>query len=144
MAYFSFTKSILEGKPIKVFNYGNMKRDFTYIDDIVEGMVRLLDRFPLPNEQWDRFHPDPSSSYAPYKIYNIGHNQPVKLLDFIQTLESLLGMEAKKEFLPMQLGDVEATYADIDDLHRAVGFQPSTSIRDGLKKFVDWYKAYYQ
>ncbi|WP_047758459.1 NAD-dependent epimerase/dehydratase family protein, partial [Geobacillus sp. ZGt-1] len=144
MAYFSFTKSILEGKPIKVFNHGNMKRDFTYIDDIVEGMVRLLDRPPLPNEQRDRFHPDPSSSYAPYKIYNIGNNQPVKLLDFIQTLESLLGVEAKKEFLPMQPGDVEATYADIDDLHQAVGFQPSTSIRDGLKKFVDWYKAYYQ
>lgn len=144
MAYFLFTKSILEGKPIKVFNHGKMKRDFTYIDDIVEGMVRLLDRPPLPNEQWDRFHPDPSSSYAPYKIYNIGNNQPVKLLDFIQTLESLLGVEAKKEFLPMQAGDVEATYADIDDLHQAVGFQPSTSIRDGLKKFVDWYKAYYQ
>ena len=144
MAYFSFTKNILEGKPIKVFNHGNMKRDFTYIDDIVEGMVRLLDQPPLPNEQWDRFRPDPSSSYAPYKIYNIGNNQPVNLLDFIETLESLLGVEAKKEFLPMQPGDVEATYADIDDLHRAVGFQPSTSIQEGLRSFVEWYKSYYQ
>ena len=144
MAYFSFTKNILEGKTIKVFNHGNMKRDFTYIDDIVEGMMRLLDHPPLPNEQWDRFHPDPSSSYAPYKIYNIGNNKPVKLLDFIETLESLLGVEAKKEFLPMQPGDVEATYADIDDLHQAVGFQPSTSIQDGLRMFVEWYKAYYQ
>jgi UDP-glucuronate 4-epimerase len=144
MAYFSFTKNILEGKTIKVFNHGNMKRDFTYIDDIVEGMSRLLDCPPIPNNEWDRLNPDPSSSYAPYKIYNIGNNKPVKLLDFISTLESLLGVEAKKEFLPMQPGDVEATYADIDDLYNAVGFQPSTSIEDGLRQFVEWYKVYYQ
>ncbi|MBB6285318.1 NAD-dependent epimerase [Geobacillus subterraneus] len=143
MAYFSFTKNILEGKPIKVFNHGNMRRDFTYIDDIVEGMVRLLDKPPASNPNWDRMSPDPSSSYAPYKIYNIGNNQPVKLLDFIKTLESLLGVKAKMEFLPMQPGDVEATYADIDDLQKAVGFNPSTSIEDGLRKFVEWYRSYY-
>ncbi|GAJ38351.1 NAD-dependent epimerase [Saccharococcus caldoxylosilyticus] len=143
MAYFSFTKHILEGKPIKVFNHGNMKRDFTYIDDIIEGMICLLDKPPIANPNWDRMSPDPSSSYAPYKIYNIGNNQPVKLLDFIETLESLLGIKAKMEFLPMQPGDVEATYADIDDLQKAVGFHPSTSIEDGLKKFVDWYRGYY-
>jgi UDP-glucuronate 4-epimerase len=144
MAYFSFTKNILEGKPIKVFNHGNMRRDFTYIDDIVEGMVRLLDKPPVSNPNWDRMSPDPSSSYAPYKIYNIGNNQPVKLLDFIETLESLLGVKAKMEFLPMQPGDVEATYADIDDLQKAVGFHPSTSIEDGLRKFVEWYRNYYR
>lgn len=144
MAYFSFTKNILEGKPIKVFNHGNMKRDFTYIDDIVEGIVRLLDKPPVSNPNWDRMSPDPSSSYAPYKIYNIGNNQPVKLLDFIETLESLLGVKAKMEFLPMQPGDVEATYADIDDLQKAVGFHPSTSIEDGLRKFVKWYRSYYR
>ncbi len=121
-----------------------MKRDFTYIDDIVEGMVRLLNRPPLPNDNWDRSNPEPSSSYAPYKIYNIGNNKPVKLLDFITTLESLLGVEAKKEFLPMQPGDVEATYADIEDLYEAIGFQPSTSIQEGLRKFVEWYNTYYQ
>jgi len=143
MAYFSFTKNILEGKPIKVFNHGNMRRDFTYIDDIVEGMVRLLDKPPVSNPNWDRMSPDPSSSYAPYKIYNIGNNQPVKLLDFIETLESLIGVKAKMEFLPMQPGDVEATYADIDDLQKAVGFHPSTSIEDGLRKFVEWYRSYY-
>jgi UDP-glucuronate 4-epimerase len=143
MAYFSFTKNILEGKPIKVFNHGNMRRDFTYIDDIVEGMVRLLDKPPVSNQNWDRMSPDPSSSYAPYKIYNIGNNQPVKLLDFIETLESLLGVKAKMEFLPMQPGDVEATYADIDDLQKAVGFHPSTSIEDGLRKFIEWYRSYY-
>jgi UDP-glucuronate 4-epimerase len=143
MAYFSFAKNILKGKPIKVFNHGNMRRDFTYIDDIVEGMVRLLDKPPVSNPNWDRMSPDPSSSYAPYKIYNIGNNQPVKLLDFIKTLESLLGVKAKMEFLPMQPGDVEATYADIDDLQKAVGFHPSTSIEDGLRKFVEWYRSYY-
>lgn len=143
MAYFSFTKNILEGKPIKVFNHGNMRRDFTYIDDIVEGMARLLDKPPVSNPNWDRMSPDPSSSYAPYKIYNIGNNQPVKLLDFIKTLESLIGVKAKMEFLPMQPGDVEATYADIDDLQKAVGFHPSTSIEDGLRKFVEWYRSYY-
>jgi UDP-glucuronate 4-epimerase len=144
MAYFTFTKQILESKPIKVFNHGNMKRDFTYIDDIVEGIVRLIDKPPVSNPNWDRSCPDPSSSYAPYKIYNIGNNKPVRLMDFIKTLESLLGVKAKMQLLPMQPGDVEATYADIDDLQKAVGFQPSTSIEDGLREFVKWYKHYYQ
>ena len=121
-----------------------MRRDFTFICDFVQGMVRLLDKPPVSNPNWDRMSPDPSSSYAPYKIYNIGNNQPVKLLDFIETLESLLGVKAKMEFLPMQPGDVEATYADIDDLQKAVGFHPSTSIEDGLRKFVEWYRSYYR
>ena len=143
MAYFSFTKNILEGKPIKVFNYGNMKRDFTYIDDIVEGIVRLIKRIPEANDSWDRSKPDPATSYAPYRIYNIGNNQPIKLMDFVETLEKLLGKKANIEFLPMQDGDVEATYADITDLHDTVGFKPSTSLEEGLQKFVDWYTSYY-
>ncbi|WP_413378022.1 NAD-dependent epimerase [Alkalihalobacillus sp. 1P02AB] len=144
MAYFSFTKNILEGKTIKVFNNGEMMRDFTYIDDIVEGIVRLLDKAPQPNEDFDRMNPDPSTSYAPYKIYNIGNNEPVKLMDFITTLERLLDKKANIEFLPMQAGDVKATFADIDDLKRDVGFNPSTPIEVGLGHFVKWYKDYYQ
>jgi UDP-glucuronate 4-epimerase len=144
MAYFSFTKNILEGKQIKVFNNGEMMRDFTYIDDIVEGIVRLLDKPPVANPEWDRQNPDPSSSYGPYKIFNIGNNEPVKLMDFIQTLERLLDKKANIEFLPMQPGDVQATFADVDDLKQAVGFNPSTSIEDGLREFVDWYKWYYK
>lgn len=144
MAYFSFTKNILEGKQIKVFNNGEMMRDFTYIDDIVEGIVRLLDKPPVANPDWDRENPDPSSSYAPYKIFNIGNNEPVKLMDFINTLERLLGKKANIEFLPMQPGDVKATFADVDDLKRAVGFNPSTSIEDGLREFVEWYREYYK
>lgn len=143
MAYFSFTKNIVEGQTIKVFNHGEMMRDFTYIDDIVDGVVALLEQPPQADPNWDFEHPMASSSYAPYKIYNIGNNQPVKLMDFIETLEKHLGIEAKKEFLPMQPGDVQATYADIDDLQQATGFTPSTSIDDGLKKFVDWFKTYY-
>lgn len=143
MAYYSFTKNIIEGTTIKVFNNGEMMRDFTYIDDIVDGIVRLLDRPPKANPSWDQEHPDPSSSYAPYKLYNLGNNQPVKLMDFIQTLEKHLGIEAKKEFLPMQPGDVQATFADIDDLQLDTGFNPSTTIDEGLKKFVKWYKDYY-
>lgn len=144
MAYFSFTKNILEGKQIKVFNNGEMMRDFTYIDDIVEGIVRLLDKPPVANPDWDRKNPDPSSSYAPYKVFNIGNNEPVKLMDFIQTLEKLLGKKANMEFLPMQPGDVKATFADIDDLKQAVDFNPSTPIEEGLKQFVEWYKEYYK
>ncbi|WP_096185782.1 NAD-dependent epimerase [Evansella halocellulosilytica] len=143
MAYYSFTKNIVEGKTIKVFNNGEMMRDFTYIDDIVDGIVRLIDMPPQADDSWDRENPDPSSSYAPYKLYNIGNNQPVKLMDFIQTLEKHLGIEAKKEFLPMQPGDVQATYADIDSLNKATGFNPTTTIDEGLKNFVDWYKEYY-
>ncbi|RSL29771.1 NAD-dependent epimerase [Salibacterium salarium] len=143
MAYYSFTKNIIEGKTIKVFNNGEMMRDFTYIDDIVDGIVRLLDHPPEANPSWDRENPDPSTSYAPYQLYNIGNNQPVKLMDFISTLEKHLGMEVEKEFLPMQPGDVEATYANIDPLQEAVGFSPRTSLDEGLKHFVDWYVTYY-
>jgi len=144
MAYFLFTKAILSGEPIKVFNDGKMKRDFTYIDDIVEGIVRLIPKAPKANKDWDRSKPKPSSSFAPYRIFNIGNNQPVELLSFIQVLEKALGKEAKKEFLPMQDGDVEATFADVDDLMREVDFKPSTSIETGLTKFVEWYKQYYK
>lgn len=143
MAYFSFTKKILAGEPIKIFNNGEMMRDFTYIDDIVDGIVRLLDHPPKANPEFDRENPIPSASYAPYKIYNIGNNQPIKLMDFIETLEKHIGIEAKKEFLPMQAGDVKATYADIDDLQQTTGFKPTTTIDDGLKQFVDWYMEYY-
>lgn len=143
MAYFSFTKKILAGETIQVFNNGEMMRDFTYIDDIVEGIERLIDQPPKANPDFDRENPTASGSYAPYKVYNIGNNQPVKLMDFIQTIEKHLGIEAKKEFLPMQPGDVKATYADIDDLTEATGFKPSTTIDQGIKKFVDWYMGYY-
>lgn len=143
MAYFSFTKKIIEGKTIKIFNNGNMKRDFTYIDDIVEGIYKLIDVPPKIDSNWDKMNPKSNSSYAPYHIYNIGNNKPVKLMDFINTLEKHIGIEAKKEYLPMQLGDVEATYADIDDIKNDVGFNPNISIDYGLKKFVEWYRSYY-
>lgn len=142
MAYYSFTKNIIEENTIKVFNNGDMRRDFTYIDDIVEGIVRLLDKPPVHTIGWDRANPDSSSSYAPYKIYNIGNNKPIKLMDFINTLEKLIGKKAKVEFLPMQPGDVKETYADIADLHADVGFHPSTTIEEGLTHFVNWYKKY--
>lgn len=144
MAYFSFTKAIIEGKPIDVFNYGNMKRDFTYIDDIVEGVVRVIGRVPQPNPAWDRAHPDPGSSYAPYKLYNLGNNNPVELTKFIELLERNLRKKAIKNMLPMQAGDVPITYADVDDLMRDVGFRPSTTLETGLKKFTDWYLSYYR
>lgn len=144
MAYFSFTKNIMEGKPIKVFNNGEMMRDFTYIDDIVEGIVRLIDKKPEPNLEFDHLNPDPSSSHAPYKVYNIGNNEPVKLMDFIRTIEKHVGKEANLEFLPMQPGDVQATYADINDLQKVTGFSPTTSIDEGIGKFVEWYKSYYK
>lgn len=143
MAYFSFTRAILERKTIKVFNYGKMKRDFTYIDDIVEGIVRLLDRIPQPDRHWEGTRPDPGRSYAPYRIYNIGNNRPVELLYFIEVLEQALGKKAKKELLPMQPGEVPETYADIDDLVREAGFRPGTGIEEGIRKFVAWYKDYY-
>lgn len=143
MAYFSFTRDITNGNPIKVFNEGRMQRDFTYIDDIVEGIVRLYERPPTADPQWDREHPDPGTSYAPYKVYNIGNNKPVALMTFIRTIEQKLGKEAKLEFMPMQPGDVEATYADIEDLTRDVGFAPTTSIEEGIGRFVDWYQSYY-
>jgi UDP-glucuronate 4-epimerase len=144
MAYFSFTNNILEGKPIKVFNHGNMERDFTYIDDIVEGISKLIDRPPVGNRQWDESKNDLSTSFAPYKIYNIGNNQPVKLMRFINALEDALGIEAEKIYMDMQPGDVLRTYADVSDLEKDINFKPSTSIEDGLKKFVEWYKDYYK
>ncbi|MBK5482826.1 NAD-dependent epimerase [Peribacillus sp. TH16] len=143
MAYYSFTRNIIEENTIRVFNNGDMRRDFTYIDDIVEGIIRLLDNPPIYNETWDRANPDPSSSYAPYKIYNIGNNNPIKLMDFINTLENLIGKKARIEFLPMQPGDVKETYADISDLHADVGFYPATTVEEGLTQFVNWYNKYY-
>ena len=144
MALFLFTKSILAGKPIKVFNDGNMKRDFTYIDDIIEGVARLIPKPPKPNPSWDSSNPDPGTSSAPYKVYNIGNNSPVELSRFIEVLEEKLGKKAIKEYLPMQPGDVLATYADVDDLMRDVGFKPATSIEDGIDRFVNWYREYYR
>ncbi|MFB4213364.1 NAD-dependent epimerase [Shouchella sp. JSM 1781072] len=144
MAYFSFTKNIIEGKTIKVFNNGEMMRDFTYIDDIVEGVVRLLDQKPESNIAFNHLNPDPSSSHAPYKVFNIGNNSPVRLMDFIQTIEHHVGKKAKLEYLPMQPGDVKATYANIDELQEAIGFSPSTSIEEGIGKFVEWYRSYYK
>lgn len=143
MAYFSFTKAILAGTPIDVYNNGNMKRDFTYIDDIVEGLVRVIDRVPQPNREWRSDTPDPGSSYAPYRIYNIGNNNPVELLRFIEVMEESLGKKAIKNFMPIQSGDVPATYADVDDLIRDVGFRPGTSIEEGIRQFIEWYKGYY-
>lgn len=144
MAYFSFTKDILAGNPIKVFNHGKMERDFTYIDDIVEGIAKLIEKAPTANKDWDESKDDISSSFAPYKIYNIGNNNPVPLMRFINALESALGKEAEKIFVDMQPGDVLRTYADVTDLERDISFKPSTSIEDGLQKFVDWYIEYYQ
>jgi len=143
MAPMLFAKAILEDQPIKVFNHGDMSRDFTYIDDIVEGVIRALDRPAQPNPQWSSDTPDPGTSYAPYRIYNIGNNRSVKLMDFIETLEHALDKQAKKNFLPMQPGDVQATYADASDLIRDTGFKPETTIEHGVKCFVDWYHNYY-
>ncbi|QDG35606.1 NAD-dependent epimerase [Alteromonas mediterranea] len=144
MALFKFTKAILEGKTIQVYNYGNHRRDFTYIDDIVQGVIRSLDNVAKPNENWDGSNPDPSTSKAPYKVYNIGAQTPVHLLKFIETLESALGIEAKKELLPMQPGDVPDTYADVSSLVADTGYQPSTDVETGVKAFVDWYRNFYK
>jgi len=143
MALFLFTRAILEGQPIQVFNHGKMKRDFTYIDDIVEGVVRIMGRLPEPDPAFRSDAPDPGTSTAPYRIYNIGNNQPVALERFIEILEAVLGREAKKEYLDMQPGDVPATYANIDDLIEAVGFRPKTALRIGIERFVKWYRSYY-
>ncbi len=143
MALFLFTRAILENKPIDVFNHGKMKRDFTYIDDIVEGVVRLIDKVPEPDPDWCGDDPDSATSYAPYRLYNIGNNNPVDLMKFIGVLEDCLGKKAEKNLLPMQPGDVPETYADVDDLTEDAGFKPSTPIEEGIKKFVDWYREYY-
>lgn len=144
MAPFLFTSAILEGRPIKVFNNGHMKRDFTYVDDIVEGVVRVADLIPQTNSSFDASNPDPATSKAPYKIYNIGNNQPVELLKFIETIEEKTGKKAEKIFMPMQAGDVVATYADVSDLMKDTGFSPSTPLDVGIGKFVDWYRDYYK
>ena len=143
MALFLFTKAILEGRPIEVFNHGRMRRDFTYIDDIVEGVVRVMARPAAPNDAWHGDRPDPGTSYARYRIYNIGNNNPVELMSFIGAIEKALGQEARKIMLPLQPGDVPATYADIDDLVRDAGFQPQTPIEEGIRRFIAWYREYY-
>ncbi len=142
MSPWLFTSAILEGRPIDVFNMGQMQRDFTFVEDIAEGTLRVLDRIPTGNPEFDTNAPDPGSSYAPYKIYNIGSHQPVELMVFIKTIEEALSQEAKKNLLPMQSGDVVATYADVDDLKRDFGFEPKTTINQGIQKWVAWYRQY--
>jgi len=143
MALFLFTKAIIDGNPIDVYNFGKMRRDFTYIDDIVDGVSRLLTNIPMPDKNWDASRPDPAISFAPYRIFNIGNNNPVELLTFIEILEKKIGKPAQKNLLPLQPGDVTETYADISAIETAVGFEPSTSIEEGVGKFVDWYLDYY-
>lgn len=143
MALFLFTQAILAGRPIDVFNQGNMRRDFTFIDDIVEGVVRVMAKPAAPDPEWSGERPDPATSRAPHRVYNIGNNRPVELGYLIAVLEKALGRSAVKNLLPMQPGDVPATYADIDDLEAAVGFRPRTSIEEGVRRFVDWYRTYY-
>jgi len=143
MAYFLFTRAILGSKPIDVYNYGKMRRDFTYIDDIVEGVVRVLDRRAEPNLNWDGKLPDPGTSKAPWRIYNIGNNNPVELMDFIQAIEDALGKKAKKNMMSIQPGDMLETYADIDTLIEETDFKPTTSIHEGIQSFVSWYREYY-
>jgi UDP-glucuronate 4-epimerase len=143
MALFKFTRSILAGEPIEIYNNGHHARDFTYIDDVVEGVLRVTDRIASPTAAWDSAHPDPATSSAPYRIYNIGNHRPVELMHFIAVLEKHLGREAKKTFLPLQPGDVPATYADVDDLVADVGFAPATPIEEGIARFVKWYRDHY-
>ena len=144
MALFKFTKGVIEGVPIPVFNHGKMTRDFTYIDDIVEGMVRAIDRIPAPDPAWNAQTPDPATSHAPYRIYNIGNHRPIELMRYIHILEECLGRKARLEMLPMQEGDVPATYADTADLTRDTGFNPSTPVETGVARFVEWYRDYYR
>ena len=144
MALFKFTRGILAGEPIPVFNEGRMIRDFTYIDDVAEGVVRILDRVAGPDPKWDGDHPDPATSNAPYRIYNIGNNRPVELMTYISVLERALGRKAKLDLLPMQAGDVPSTMADVSDLERATGFRPRTSVEEGIARFVTWYREYYR
>lgn len=144
MALFLFTKAILEDKPIDVFNYGEMRRDFTYIDDVVDGVLRVLEKIPQPDPEWKGEHPDCGTSSAPYRIYNFANHKPVNLIDFVHKLESKLYRKAIINFLPMQAGDVPATFADVDDLVRDVNFKPQTSIKDGIGHFIDWYQSWYR
>jgi UDP-glucuronate 4-epimerase len=144
MALFMFTRNIIDGKPIDVFNYGNHRRDFTYVDDIVEGVIRTLDHTAQPNEAWDPDKPDPGTSRAPYRIYNIGNRQPVELMRYIEVIEECVGRKAEKKLLPLQPGDVPDTWADTDDLAEDVGYRPSTPVEVGVRNFVDWYLDYYK
>mgnify|MGYP000966964359 FL=1 len=144
MALFLFARNILAGEPIDVFNYGHHRRDFTYIDDIVEGVIRALDRVAKPNPEWSSDAPDPATSRAPYRLYNIGCHRPIELMRYIEVLEGCLGRKAIKNLLPMQAGDVPDTYADVDGLARDVGYRPSTTIEDGVARFVEWYRGYYR
>ncbi|HFE32621.1 MAG TPA: NAD-dependent epimerase [Gammaproteobacteria bacterium] len=144
MALFLFTRKILAGEPIDVFNYGKHRRDFTYIDDIVEGVIRTLDKVAEPNPDWNGKHPDPGTSNAPYRLYNIGNNQPVELMHYIKVLEDCLGKKAEMNMLPLQPGDVPDTYADVEDLVKDVGYKPATSVEDGVARFVEWYRDYYK
>lgn len=143
MALFLFTKAILAGEPIQVFNYGKMIRDFTYVDDIIEGVVRVIDHPPAGNPNWNPQQPDPATSKAPYKVYNIGNQNPVQLMDFIEAIEQALGSTAQKEMLPIQPGDVAATYADVHDLVEDLGYKPATPVRTGIERFIEWYRNYY-
>ena len=143
MALFLFTRAILAGEPIKVFNHGRHKRSFTYVDDIVEGVVRTLDVVPEPNPGWDGMQPDPASSNVPYRLYNIGNEQPVELLRYIEVLEQCLGRKATMEMLPLQAGDVPDTEADVSELISAVGYRPKVSVEEGVGRFVEWYRSYY-
>jgi UDP-glucuronate 4-epimerase len=143
MALFQFTKAILDGNTFDVYNYGKMKRDFTYIDDIVEGLVRIIDKPPQGNKNWSSKHPDPSSSSAPYKIYNIGNNNPVSLMDFIEAIEEAIGEKAKINLLPMQPGDIPSTWADVNDLIEDLDYKPCTPVKEGIKSFIEWYKAFH-
>lgn len=143
MALQKFTKAIVKGTPIQLFNYGNHRRDFTYIDDIVEGVIRVLDKPAQPNKNWSGNAPDSATSYAPWRVYNIGNNSPVELNDYITALEKALGKKAQKELLPLQPGDVEGTFADVDDLVRDFDYKPATTLSDGMVKFVEWYRSYY-
>src|SRR3989339_1096949 len=144
MALFLFTKAILANEPIDVFNHGKMRRDFTYIDDIVEGVVRVMNTVPLADPEWSSDRPNPSTSCVPYKLYNIGNNQPVALMEFVGAIEKAIGKKAIKEYLPLQAGDVPATYADVNDLIKDTGFKPSTPIAEGIQNFIDWYRDYYK
>jgi UDP-glucuronate 4-epimerase len=144
MALFLFTRNILDGQPIDVFNFGHHKRDFTFVADIVEGVVRVLDRVAQPNLAWDSLHPDPASSRAPFRLYNIGNNSPVELMRYIEVLEECLGRKARKNLLPLQPGDVPDTFADIDDLVKDVGYRPATPVEVGVRRFVEWFCDYYK
>jgi UDP-glucuronate 4-epimerase len=144
MALFKFTQNILAGKPIDVFNHGNHTRDFTYVDDIVEGVIRTMDRIARPDPAWNSDDPDPATSRAPYRVYNIGNNRPVELARYIEVIEEVLGKKAQKNLLPLQPGDVPDTYADVEDLVRDVGYRPATPVEEGVRRFIEWYRGYYK